>query len=82
MITGDALSDAKFIAIMLSLILVPPIWVWLRKEKSTDHERRGAPPPELSEETARKVGLPGVDYELYSPGYEWDKMRREKRKQG
>lgn len=81
MITGDIASDVKFIAIILSLIIVPPIWVWLRKEKSTDHERRGAPPVELSEER-RKVGLPGIDYPWYSGGFEWERMKREKRKQG
>ncbi len=60
MITGDI----KFLLIILSIILVPVLWVVIRGKNATDHEGRGKPPMELAEPATKKAGLPGIDYKL------------------
>ncbi len=64
MITGDASSDVKFLLIILSIIIVPALWVMIRGNNSTDHEEREKPPMELAEPATVKAGYPGIDYKL------------------
>jgi hypothetical protein len=66
MITGDIASDVKFLLIMLSIVLVPFLWLKMRGKNATDHEGRGEPPMELAEPTTEVIGLPGKDYPVYS----------------
>lgn len=51
----DLLGQIEFWGIILSIILVPLLWVLIRKEKSTDHEGRGKLPLELTD-GAKKGG--------------------------
>ncbi len=46
MIATDAIGEIEFWAIMLSLIVVPLLWVVLRKQNSTDREGREPPIPD------------------------------------
>jgi hypothetical protein len=65
-VAPDLLGQIEFWGIILSIFLVPLLWILIRKEKSTDHEGHGKLPLELTE-GAKKAGLPGIDYKLWSP---------------
>jgi len=67
LITGDLASDAKFLLLLLSIIIVPFIWVIIRGKNSTDRERRGKLPMEILEPATKKAGYPGIDYKLAVP---------------
>jgi hypothetical protein len=65
-VAPDLVGQIEFWGIVLSLILVPLLWILIRKGKATDHERRDKLPLELTD-GAKKAGLPGIDYKLWSP---------------
>jgi hypothetical protein len=59
-IATDAIGEIEFWAIMLSLIVVPFLWVVLRKQNSTDMEGREPPIPDkrLTGEMDPRSNLP------------------------
>jgi hypothetical protein len=77
-IVGDLDGVIKLILILLSIILVPLLWVLLRKDKSTDREGREPQVPDkrLSDETQPRSNLPlygkGMDYTSQAIGKEWE----------
>lgn len=78
MITGSIVNDAKFVAIILSLIIVPYIWIWLRKKNYTDHEGREPPVADkrLTGEMQPRSNMPlfgpGMDYTYQAMKPEWE----------
>ncbi len=79
MIATDAIGEIEFWAIMLSLIVVPFLWVVLRKQNSTDREGREPPIPDkrfTGEMDPRSnlpmYGGPGLDYTWRAIGKEWE----------
>jgi hypothetical protein len=77
-ITGSIVNDAKFLAILLSLIIVPYIWIRLRKKNYTDHEGREPPVPDkrLTGEMQPRSNMPlfgpGMDYTYQAMKPEWE----------
>ncbi len=68
MVAGDAIGEIEFWAILLSPIVVPLIWVMLRKQNSTDREGREPPIPNklFTGETEPRSNLP-----LFGPGKDY-----------
>jgi hypothetical protein len=94
LVIWDMSGIIKLLVIMLGLIVVPFVWVKIRKEKSTDREGRDAPPPDkrLKGEMDPRSNLPlygpGRNYTAEAIGKEWahpdlqyyrEKMERDKR---
>lgn len=94
MVAGDLSGYVKLLAIILGFIVVPIIWVWIRKEKSTDREGRESPISDkrLTGDADPRSNLPlygpGRDYTGEAIGKEWahpdlqhyrEKLKRERR---
>ena len=77
MVIWDLSGIVKLLVIMLALVVVPIIWVKIRKEKSTDREGRDTPPPDkrLTGEMDPRSNLPlygpGLNYTAEAIGKEW-----------